>query len=203
MSLEVKLDGPTDCELAPLCPLGAVLPLCLAGGTFVQPGDTHQRLRGQGLRLLHRKRECEPARSCCAAPSSHRGWQWSNTRPAAELLCTARSSQRDGTRLMVLKCFPGLQCSRLNQHLLWEGRCWPQLWARLLFLPTGSTWYQPLTPHDLINFIVIHPLEILHVLLVKISQFFLFLGFFCNCKKILVLLQLCRFLLKWSFLSTD
>lgn len=77
---------------------------------------------------------------------------------------------------------------------------WAQLWARLL---PSSQW----APHgacpsqDMINFIVIHSVEILHVLLVKISQFFCFV--FCNCKKILVLLQLCRFLLKWLFLSTD
>lgn len=84
----------------------------------------------QGLRLLHKIREgafsaateaCPELLRCTHWPWSHKKWERSNTRSAATLLCTSRSSRRDSTRLMVLKCFPGLQCSHLNQHSLWEG----------------------------------------------------------------------------------
>lgn len=194
MSLEVKLNGPIYCKRPRCARKEPCSPTpCGRHPSFIQPGDTEQRLwcpgtaECHGLRLLHKikERAFSTATEACPEPLCSTRWpwaprerEWSNTCSAAKLLCTARLSQRDGTRPMALKRFPGLQRSRLNQHPLREGSIGPSLGPGCSLLPTGSTWYQPLSRHDLINFIAIHSVEILHVLLVKISQYFCLVGYF-------------------------
>lgn len=89
----------------------------------------------------------------------------------------------------MLKCFLGLQCSHLKQHLLQEGIISPSFGS--------SCSLSPLLTHDLINFVFIHSVKILHILLVNTSQYFF------------VTVNSIRFhysnvsLLKWSFRCTD
>lgn len=137
MSLEVKLNGPTDCKVAPLCPQGAELPPRLAGGTHPFSSlETPRDHRGPGLlRLLHKIRDRTAAEAC------------------PELLCCTLVSQGLGVIKHTGSCkAPGSFQTQLKgwheadgaQMFSWAAvqspkptpavgrKPWPQLWAGLL-----------------------------------------------------------------------